>query len=410
MKIYSLVIRNPGAAYMARLKSWRKLWLKVHLGLGLVLGLVLSVWGVTGSIWVFGQEIDEWLNPELLTVVPPANSARYLSFAELQESAEFSMPDKAKLISVTYPRNSVAALDLEFSVPTGSGVIEIWQIGINPYTAAITGKRLMQRSSQWLPKTIMGFVHALHPSLLHLAGGVPAGIMASLLLFSILTGLILWWPLTGKWRQALAIKRRASIERFNYDLHKTTGFYTAIVLFVILLSGISMVAPKYFVGLVEIFSPATYRYFFKSIPRQDIPSIELSRILATVNAHYPTGRLQWIYAAPEVTDAYFVCKNDVDIAGSWLQRVCMALDRYTGEFLDIDDPSQANGGEIFMQWQWPLHSGQAFGMLGRILVFVTGLFCPVLYITGVIRWLQKRRVACGAKERFTKISRGSCDA
>jgi len=38
-----------------------------------------------------------------------------------------------------------------------------------------------------------------------------------------------------------------------------------------------------------------------------------------------------------------------------------------------------------------LHSGRAFGWTGRILVFLTGLACPILFVTGVIRWLQKRR-------------------
>jgi uncharacterized iron-regulated membrane protein len=44
-----------------------------------------------------------------------------------------------------------------------------------------------------------------------------------------------------------------------------------------------------------------------------------------------------------------------------------------------------------MQWQWPLHSGAAFGWTGRILVFITGLLCPLIFVTGVIRWLQKKR-------------------
>jgi len=38
-----------------------------------------------------------------------------------------------------------------------------------------------------------------------------------------------------------------------------------------------------------------------------------------------------------------------------------------------------------------LHSGRAFGWTGRILVFLTGLACPVLFVTGLIRWLQKRK-------------------
>lgn len=56
-----------------------------------------------------------------------------------------------------------------------------------------------------------------------------------------------------------------------------------------------------------------------------------------------------------------------------------------------------------MQWQWFLHSGQAFGWTGRILVFLSGLACPVLFVTGVIRWLQKRRARLAAKERRTRL-------
>jgi uncharacterized iron-regulated membrane protein len=34
------------------------------------------------------------------------------------------------------------------------------------------------------------------------------------------------------------------------------------------------------------------------------------------------------------------------------------------------------------------------------LVFLSGLACPVLFVTGVIRWLQKRKAA--AKKHNTK--------
>jgi hypothetical protein len=43
--------------------------------------------------------------------------------------------------------------------------------------------------------------------------------------------------------------------------------------------------------------------------------------------------------------------------------------------------------------QWPLHNGQAFGMTGRILVFLSGLACPVLFVTGVMRRRQKTQGA-----------------
>jgi uncharacterized iron-regulated membrane protein len=79
--------------------------------------------------------------------------------------------------------------------------------------------------------------------------------------------------------------------------------------------------------------------------------------------------------------------------GSLLNRRCVVMDRYTGTILDVDDPASGTAGEVFTHWQWSLHSGHALGMTGRILVFLTGLACPVLYVTGVIRWLQKRKAA-----------------
>jgi len=71
---------------------------------------------------------------------------------------------------------------------------------------------------------------------------------------------------------------------------------------------------------------------------------------------------------------------------------CYQLNRHSGEVLAITDPAHGTGGDVFMQWQWPLHSGQAFGWTGRILVCIAGLMCPLLFVTGVIRWLQKRKV------------------
>ncbi|MGH8672057.1 MAG: PepSY domain-containing protein [Burkholderiales bacterium] len=70
--------------------------------------------------------------------------------------------------------------------------------------------------------------------------------------------------------------------------------------------------------------------------------------------------------------------------------MCVVMDRYTGEVLD---PAESGPGEVFTHWQWPVHSGQAFGWPRRVLVFLTGLICPVTFATGMIRWLQKRRAS-----------------
>jgi uncharacterized iron-regulated membrane protein len=43
-----------------------------------------------------------------------------------------------------------------------------------------------------------------------------------------------------------------------------------------------------------------------------------------------------------------------------------------------------------LNWLHPLHNGEAFGLTGRILVFLSGLLPLVLFITGFLRWRHKR--------------------
>ncbi|WP_446808986.1 PepSY-associated TM helix domain-containing protein [Methylomonas sp. 2BW1-5-20] len=385
---------NPQSRVLSRLKSRRKRWLDVHLWLGLTLGFLLSIYGITGSFLVFYAEIDEWLHPDLLVVERPAD-AQYRPLAEIFAAGKTVMPPTAKHVFSVYPRNENAAFKLRYQFPTSDTENERWIVGVNPYTAQVTGTMLLTRSGDWLPATFIDCVFELHYALLIPSEDISAvivGVSAALLIISALTGLIVWWPLTGKWRQALTFKAGAGKVRFNYDLHKISGFYTLLAMIPVLFSGIYMVLPHNVVPVLELFSPVTYRYWFQSNPPSPVaPAIGMDKALAIAVKQYPQGRPHWIYGAAEPSKTYTVCQDGVDAPGSILQRRCTVIDRYSGEILDLDDPSlpAATAGEIFTHWQWPLHSGQAFGMPGRIVVFITGLACPVLFVTGVIRWRQK---------------------
>jgi len=388
-------LTTPRTGRLARLKARRKVWLDVHLWLGLALGLFLSVFGITGSILVFHAEINEWLNPKLLTVAVPETSRDYKPLAELFQAGKDAMPKQAVHTFADYPRNAEAALKMHFTQPAADGAGESWEVYVNPYTAQVTGKRLMSSSTSFLPQTFIGFVFELHYALLmgEEIGYKVVGLMGALLIISVLTGLVVWWPLTGQWRKALTVKWRASAERLNFDLHKAAGFYTAVVLIPVLFSGVYMDVPENVVPVLELFSPVTYRYWFESTPQKGRAALSMAEAVAIAGRRYPTGRPDSIYGISSPTSTYTVCKDGVAEAGSLLHRRCVVIDQYSGAILDVDDPSDrsATAGEVFTHWQWPLHSGQAFGWSGRMLVFVSGLACPLLFVTGLIRWLQKRR-------------------
>ena len=54
-------------------------------------------------------------------------------------------------------------------------------------------------------------------------------------------------------------------------------------------------------------------------------------------------------------------------------------------------PGTGSAGDIFLQAQFPLHSGRILGLPGRILISAMGLVVAMLSATGLVIWLRKRR-------------------
>ncbi|MCE7916710.1 MAG: PepSY domain-containing protein, partial [Nitrosomonas sp. PRO5] len=240
-------------------RSWRQLWLSIHLYLGLFIGALLVILGLTGSIAVFWVEIDEWLNPELLTVTVPEqkNTAQgapvYRSLDEIVSVARQAATPDSRITTVYGARNSEAVYAVYASQPSGA-----WQrIFVDPYRAQVTGVR-SYGANEWIPNYFMDVIFQLHFSLLlGMNGQTLVAICALLLLISLITGLIVWWPASGQWHKALTIKWGAGPVRFNFDLHKTLSFYLFPVLGAVLLSGVFMNLNEPFVWVTQLFSPAT---------------------------------------------------------------------------------------------------------------------------------------------------------
>lgn len=383
----------PSEIRLARLKRRRKRWLSIHLWLGLLFGTFIAVVGLTGSILAFYPEIDEWLAPELLTVKRPFAGATYKPLANIIAASVLEMPREAKQAHMHYPQTAEAACRIRYAVPIAHGATEFWEVSVDPYTAQVIGKRLRWSNHQLFPTTFIDFIFILHYSLLlGEYGELAVSAISAMTIISVLTGLIVWWPLTGKWWPAFTIKRKASAERLIFDLHKTSGIYSTAVLLPVLFSGIYITEPKYVVPVVELFSPATYRYWFHSNPNTNLASLGMADAAEIAEHVYPSGRLQVIYGATKPDSTFTVCKDGVEQAGSLLKRRCVVMDKYSGKILDIDDPAVGTAGEVLSHWQWPLHSGQAFGMTGRLLVCMSGLLCPLLFVTGVVRWRHKCKV------------------
>jgi uncharacterized iron-regulated membrane protein len=388
------------------LKNRRKFWLKAHLYLGLFVGAVFVVISLTGSLLAFEFPLDELLNSKLMTVPVDKENKSYLSLDTLVASGLKALPADGKASAIGFPRHPGLAFELWFEQNSpNTDRFESHQLFINPYTGEVIGQRLKVDFERGWRGPVMDVVLRLHYSLaMGSTGMTTVGFIGLALLFSLLTGLILWWPSPGKLKKALTVKRNASSERLNFDLHKTFGFYSSVVLLFLTLSGIYMIFPEYGRGVVSFFSPVTepYPMYQSIVPKGDKKPISLAEVTAIADARFPNGKYRWIGFPNDERDVYQVAKPAIDEINQRSPFRRLWIDRYSGKIIHERERIDRTMGDIFVEWLYPLHTGEAFGFTGQLVIFISGLVPLMLYVTGVIRWLHKRK-AIAKKYDFKQI-------
>lgn len=391
------VIESADQNRRTRLKARRKLWLDLHLYVGLVAGAMLVVIGLTGSILVFWHEVDEWIDPQLRIVdVRPGGERAFTPLANIERAVVAATPAGAVVTHIWTPRHARGCYLVYYNLNDDTR-----RFCIDPYDASRTADRLYYSKDSPFRHALMGFIFQLHWCLLLSDliddGGDIVGVAAVLLIVSSLAGLYLWWPSPGKWLSALTLKRGAKAERLNYDLHKIGGVYTLAVLVAVLLSGVYMNLREPFLWVVDHIAPLTAHgnEEYRSQSADGRSPIGFTAAVDAAMRASPDGRFDRVNLSTDEMGVYEIWQTDVPDVSRFIQWRSVYVDQYSGAVVHIGDIAHGTGGDAFLRWQWPLHSGQAFGLTGRLLVLLTGLVCPLLFVTGVIRWLQKRRARGG---------------
>lgn len=365
------------------LQAARRFWVLCHLYLGLGIGGVFALLSLTGSVLVFYIEIDRWLTPELRIVMPEAQPPA--SLQEMINALQQAHPQRQFSWRLEIPQRDDEALVARYYRAEETAHLDFAPLisAVNPYTLQVVSNRFWgQYPMTWL--------FDLHYTLLLGADGTTLVAVAGLLgLLSLITGMVLWWPSTGRWRKALTWRWRRGSARQIYDLHVLPGVYGVVLLFLLTVTGIILARPDWFTPLLEKTGALYQVPTPNSVRAAGQQRLSADVAWAAAQAVFPDAQLRWLHT-PETDDGvYFMRFEQAAEPGRRFPISRVWVDQYSGEVLASFDPLSAGFADTFMAWQHPLHNGEAFGLLGRLLVALSGLLPTVLLTTGIIRWRQK---------------------
>ena len=404
----------------------------IHRWLGLATAVFLMVAGLTGAIISWDHELDAALNPHLYRA-KSNGSGPIKPAAELASMVEASDPRVTITfmpLTVEPGETWIASVSPRFDPGAGAPHrVDYNQVAVDPVTGEIQGKRFWGEISLE-PENLLPFLYKLHYSL-HLPQGF--GIETGVLLMGVvgivwvIDSLVAIWisfPSVGAWRKSLAFRWKAGGHRLTFDFHRSSGVWLFGLLLIVAVTSVSMNLQNEVVRpIVNAISPLSKDAFAQRTPRElNDPAtpalsagqaVELARRQAVkLDIANPPGS---VFYSPDF-DLYGVgfhapgnSHGDIGLGNPWIY-----LDGQTGALASVLQPGKGSAGDIFMQAQFPLHSGRIAGVFGRVVMTLLGLAIAGFSATGIYLWARKRRARMATKsfrERLPEAQyRGSGDA
>lgn len=384
---------NPGK----RRFKWRKIWLQTHLWIGLTAGFLVALVGLSGSLLIFIEDIAKWEDgdilfpenaPEQIDIQPEQVDlwiAKALdTYEEVEHVEAIEYPD-AGHVPATVPT-------LISHITTKDGAHKHFLIGVNPETNELTGATVLE-DGIWV---LLVFFHF---SLL-VPFGMEGVCWATLLAFiSCITGLILWWPRATirHWKNALRLPSGLKGKTQQMRLHNSAGVYLLIPMIVALFTGLYILKANWFDPMLTKVSEDRsipfqmpeehdHEHEHEHIP----PKISAGEALTIAKREHPGLILRQMLPATEQGRHHVISLMPLD----WDPRkghTQLWIDSDTGEFLSGWKGDEASSLETLKSSSVAWHEDMGLGWFGEVLVFLSGIALPVLYITGFVLWRKRVR-------------------
>lgn len=356
-----------------------------HLAAGVFAGVVVLIMSVTGVLLTYQRQITLWADMRTMEAAPPSAGAQRLAPAALVERVLST--EKGKPTALTWRAGRDAPVQVAFGRER--------TVFASSYTGEVLGEggkgvraffRKVTDLHRWLGAGEEN--RAL--------GKMVTGASNLAFLFLVVSGFYLWWP--SEWsRRALRgvtwFRRGLRPKARDFNWHNTIGFWCAVPLFVVVLSGV-VISYRWAGDLV-------YRAAGESPPppaegaRPSAEGVPPAVALAGVDALWPrvTQRVPgWRIITlnlPRKADAPFVFNIDRGNGGEPHKRAQLTLDRATGRETKWEPYDATSPGRRMSSILRDAHTGEVLGIPGQTLAGLVSLGAAVLVWTGLSLSLRR---------------------
>ncbi|WP_437622081.1 PepSY-associated TM helix domain-containing protein [Sorangium sp. So ce1151] len=408
--------RSPGAARAATPAAhlYRVAW-RWHLYAGLFVIPFLVVLALSGGVYLFKPQLDRLMYPQ---TVAPAETALLPSQQLAAAQVAYPGATVTKFKPAPAPDRSAEVL------LTSEGGRDL-TVFVDPYTARVLGERDEKDNLQY-------YALKLHTELL--AGDLgdrAIEIAACWAIVLLISGLYLWWPRKAfkVWGTLLPRLDRSNRRIFYRDLHVVPGFWAALLVFFMLITGLPATGfwGEQFVNVWGHFP----EQMWDDVPRSTSPKAAsppgggqadreeqrpapaaddsaratLDSVVATAERRaiapgYSVGLPQ----GPE--GVYTVSVFPDDPAGEAM----LHIDQYSGDVLADIRWQQYGVVPRAVELGLALHEGRYFGLANQLLMLGACVAVVLLAVTGTVMWWTRRpkgRIGAPATPRDMPLWRGA---
>jgi uncharacterized iron-regulated membrane protein len=377
----------------------RKVIFWLHLIAGVFAGIVVLIMSVTGVALTYQKQMTEWADRAYWPAESRTDTPRLPVQSLLSRIAE-AKPDGAPSAITFYFDPAALAM-----VTIGQGR----NVYINRYTGEIGGEgsartrsffRLMTDWHRYLGGD--GENRAI--------GKAITGACNLAFLFIVMSGFYLWWPRTWNLqaiRSVIWFRRGVSGKARDFNWHNTFGFWTAVPLFLVVLSATVISYP--------FASNLVYRLAGVEPPRTGPRAVGtpsnnqrtqnaldvrgLDEVMARVENESPEWRTINL-RLPGPTDRDVTVTVDRGWGGQPQLRSTLTFDRRTATLVRSQSFGDQNRGQQARTWLRFVHTGEFYGLAGQTIAGIASLAAVFLVWTGFalalrrfLAWLARQRRA-----------------